>query len=687
MRLIFVVALAALLISCGGSGEKPSPGLAEQEAASAMLPGTAAWNHGALKLPEGTPAVLQGRLDRLGEGAVRLKNWLIADPAMFGEDGESLVRDIEVYWAFALGYFGGEIDDPMVWRKRGIDPERAFYAGVYPVGPQGMEFLKAADDSIRTTLGAEGSESTLERLLSVEELGEAATPTGFNGELQRSVQGFAPLLGIRFVVPVAEPTSFGRTFLGLMDGLELRQEHDAAGAQVDSEAGSTVRIFSNDGDFPVIRLEVDAQHAVVDLVTAPVDVSTAARRDSDGQQAMAAMLRARHSFPSGRPAAPAPLDDPALTVSFHQPEMARLSRLRRYRRSIASALKISASERDAAVLEGLIRAERLASNWWDEELGFSGLTYTLHLRPAASNRIASVEMTFTDSLEKPELVVRRPAAGLGVENRSVGASFDFAPLFAEPWQAWLGVEDPLGRMELWGIADGDPLDFFLTMPRNVALAAANVTEGGVEVAAPGLGELLATELPNILRAEVAATSPDLSSLATEPHLVTLFLIDGEAGPEKVEVTARAARDFVITSTASLVDVDIETSKLPELTSGWSVIELDGLPTHRVSWTPGSAPQLLVTVGLEESESEAELEAVVDGSADERDEVVFLHVRPSALVELISADEAGAIEPIGPINPPMLAQRLGPLLGWVKPRQGQDSRSIQFVFELQRPPKL
>lgn len=684
MIFLLATALAACSSAPQKADEEPTEGVQKARA----FPGTAAWQHGALKLPEASPVVVKGRLDRLALGAGNLKEWLTADAAMFGERGEELVAQLDVWWGFAVGFFGGEPTDPSVWKRRGIDPERAFYAGFYPLGAEGEKFLASADQALRDSLGARKGETTLERMNETASLGPAAIPTGLNGELQRAVEKYAPLTGMRVVIPVAEASAFDSSFLSLIDALSMRQEANAPGLTTDAAEGSRVRVFTMAGDFPVVRLEIDPKHAIIDVVGAPADVSTAASRGgANGEQAVAALLRARYSFPSGRPSAPAPLDDPALSVSFHQPTVAALARLRGYQRTLVNSLRVSATERDSAVLDGVLRSEKLASNWHDEALGFRGLVYSLSLHSSESNRVGSLAMSFVGSTDKPKLSVAKPRAGLGVEERSVGVSLDFDPLFADEWRSWLELNDPTERLDLFGDARVDPLVYLTTMPRNLALIAANLAKGDSSGVAPAFSELLSSELPNVARAEVAAAAPDLTNLATAPRFISLFMLKEDASADDVFITASAARDFVIATTAGLVDVDVDLTTLPELTEGWNAIEIDGIPVHHVEWLPGDEPRLLVAAGLDEAESRFEASKLTETLPDVRDEVVFFHALPSAFVELLSSEESGLLKPIAGLDPPILAQRLGPVRGWVKPRDGEDARAIHFVFELQRPPKL
>lgn len=669
---LFVLGLAA----CSSSPTKEDSAKAvEQSAEAAPRPGTQAWSHGALKLPKGSPVVLAGKLDRLGQGASDLKSWLVSDPAMYGEDGEQIVAELEVYWSYFTTFFGGEPGDVRSWKRRGVDPDRTSYFGLFPLDEAGDAVLTDADSVVRETFGAAPNASLSEHLGEYQQLGPKAIPTGFNGALQRAVEGHSPLTGARFVVSVTEKMAFESFFLGILDALEFRE------AQLPE--GTAGRVFTDNGDYPAVRITQDGQHAIIDVVISPINVSTAASESDEGGEAVAAVLRAAESFPPGRPAAPAPLDDPALSLSFDQLESSRLARIRGYQRTLLDARSLSADERDERVFEGVWQAERLADNWYRADSGFDGLIYSLDIAASETNRIAGLTMTFVGDKAREALPVSTPRVGLGVEERSFGVSLDFGPLFHEVWATWLGLDDPNDQLDLLAEGDSDPLVFGATMPRNLALIAANLAtadDGGLS--AP-IAEFLTRELPKVARAEVAVTSPDLTGMASAPKFATLFVL--HPGDEnELRLTAQAARDFVIATTADMVGGQLDIEKLPDLEPGVGKVELDSIPVHHTEWIPGDEPRLLVMVGLSEDEAEAERAALAEGMPDQREEVVYFFARPPAFVELLSDEN---MQKVGPFNAPILAQRLGPVVGWIRPRTSDDAKAIQFRFELRRPPKL
>jgi hypothetical protein len=487
------------------------------------------------------------------------------------------------------------------------------------------------------------------------------------------------------VVPVSEASSFRTFFMGVIDALEFREARNPAAATgPQAPTREAARVFTDGGDFPAVRLSIDGSHAIIDVVVAPVDVSTMSSEESPTDAVVQAVERAAQTFAPGRPAAPAPLDDPALSLSFHQPDVARLSRVRGIQRTLTTARSLSADDRDAAVFGALTRSERLAENWHGPESGFEGLIYGLDIGAEGTNQLAGVTMTMVSGPDRAELPVNTPPIGLGVESRSFGVSLDFDPLFDESWQSWLGVENPRERLSLIADGDTDPLVLALTIPRNLALIAANMGGGDAGDIAPALEEFLASELPNVARAEMAVLSPDLSGLSSAPRYAALFVMDDQSKASEVEVTAQAARDFVVVTTGQLTGKDVDVNALPPLSEGWSKVDVPDLVPHHVEWLPGDAPRLLVVVGLDDESAEAERARLTEEDPDDRDEVVYFFARPAAFVELVSGDNMDQLEPI---DAPILAQRLGPIVAWVKPRRTEDASAIHFRFELRRPPRL
>lgn len=686
-RFVWLVFFVVLVGACSGARKKNDP---EPTAPGApeIQSGAQQWTGGALLLPLETPVVVEARLDRLLDAVSRLKDWVLAEPAMLGEDGEETARAIELAWAGVATYLGTDPLTSQAWTSRGIDVSRPIFVGAYPVGETERQFVRAVDAQIRTELGAPPGAPVAKQLQTlVATAGEL--PEGANARILRAVEGRRPLGGLRIVVPVTTSIDFLATVASFAEGMGFQRFPPEIAA--DLKITPLERAYWSETSVPAMAVRVEGSHAVVDVLF-PAFFGGALHNRAPDEQVRAIyedLKLVLADVPSGRPRAPRAPDDPAFAVTFDQPRTADLVRLRGYRQALQSLQTARADKRDALLLEGLVAASAEGDAWAVGAEDLTGLSYALRLGGPESRELGRVVMTLFGRTDLPALppVPRHPS--LGIQEHSAGLAVTFDPMYSEAWKTWFvgPTTRALSALEPEMIATPR-----IGLPgfRVLALLFASVGDRGA------LTELSRTfaegvaELYGVRHVEMVALTADVADFRQHPRLLLAAVFDPD---DDLAVRSQAVLNYTVAASIQAFGApqppeggppneEIPRSPAPAANATHAVVA-DGLPTllYRLS-EDSKTPFMLIGAGVTPEELEAEMEAMRTRQSEPH--VLSGRIEPVALLNWLRLDDADVLEPL---DANILAQRLGPVVIQLAPQESRGTRTVTLEVSLGRPPKL
>ncbi|MFB6350863.1 MAG: hypothetical protein ABEN55_20840 [Bradymonadaceae bacterium] len=398
---------------------------------------------------------------------------------------------------------------------------------------------------------------------------------------------------------------------------------------------------------------------------------------------------------TGRPRAPRPLDTPAFAVSADQRATARFAKMRSYKRLLGRAGRAAVDKRSVALVEGLTRATAVADQWSTAADTLTGASYELHGLPKGSgDRFFRLAMTLYGPTPEAAPALGPVGVGLGVDDRAVGMSLDLDPLFSTAWTDWLAVET-LGELgDHADLATDHPALYLLSIPRNFALFLANV-ETLVEPTIPDALEPLYERRHDLQRLEVATSGGDVGSIRTDPKLVGLLAFDRKAAPEDINVVLQALPsmmtigfEFLGTSNGARDETFEKASESfteGELTAFPLPTSHPADPFYYYVHTGEEGAFVFFSHGLAEKAARREVTDILEAKRKpQKGAALFTRLEPAALMNLLTAFDPDAL---APLDPGILAQRLGAFELSIRPEKRDGIQMLQYQLDLKKPPDL
>ena len=676
-KTLLSVALLVALVGCSGARKKADP---EPNAdAPDIQAGAQRWVGGALFLPRDTPVVIEGRLDRVLDAGARLKQWVLDEPAMLGEDGEETARAIELAWAGISTYIGADPLTPRAWTSRGVDVSRPVFVAAYPIGENERQFVRAVDAQLRAELGVPpgGSIGTALRTLVAT---AGSLPEGANARVLRAVEGRRPLGGLRVVVPVTTPVDFLATVAGFAEGMGFEKFPPELAA--DLKVTPLERAYWSDSSIPGLAVRIEGSHAIVDVLFPAFfgGVLTARDPEQHMREVYDDLRFVLDDVGAGRPRAPRAPDDPVVGVSFDQPRTADLVRLRGYREALQSLQTARAEKRDALLLASLLRSVAEADAWEVGSKDLTGLSYSVRTGSAESNEVARLVMTLFGRKDLPALGPATSHPSLGVHDHSASLAVTFDPMYSDAWKAWFVGETTtaLGALDPALIATPR---IGLPGARVFALLFASI---GDRAALAELSQTFAAgvaELYGIRHLETVVLTSDVEDFRQHPRLVVAAVFDPR---DDLVVRTQAVLDYTLAVAIHAFDGPDEIPRTPAPSADTThAVIVDGMPPlhYRLAGGP-TAPYLLIGVGITSEELDAQLETMTTTQSEPH--VLLGRIEPVALLSWLRLDDADLFDPI---DPNILAQRLGPVILQFAPDRAGTSNTVSLDLILEKPPKL
>lgn len=693
--------LVILLVALGSSSACATTGQGQEEASAdapvqEVRPGAERWQEHALQLPANSPVVFSARSDRLLESLDRLRAWLLAEPAMFGPNGDQMVQAVEAEWAMMVGRLGMNPLEPTSWVELGVDPSREVYLGVYPAdGGQGEAFVDRFEQAVRAQLEVGPDADLLAALDTMMLLAEGDLSAGVHAAAASAVRDIDPIEGFRAVVPVAERQPLLESIERLMRGAQYARaelEEDAFGSQY------VARVYTDtSADWPGILVRVGEDVATIDIISRRSGPRyQAASNPEASKKANAALVeRLRRGIDQvgfGRPAAPKAAAEPLMGVGADQEQTASYARLRGYLVALEQARLAGVQQRDAVFLQNIHDALLTAANWEVAAGKLTGVTYGL-LAGEQTDGYVQLEISLVGPSGAEPLGVSQTDGGLAVSQRGLAASIDLLPIVSKSWQDWIGVTGPSDVIGNFRAADFDPALFLLAFPRSSALLFANLDKF-IEDELPDEFSVLAERRELLRRIEIASAGINMRGLRVQPRAVAMLMLDPEATGEQRAQVVEAFETMIERGMAADRDeeaaaeedngegVDIEVDKLISFDS-----DPEETPMHYYFNTKSTPSFLFFSYGLDREATRRELEAVQAAEQGPRradDHTFYARAEPVTLFSLATTYDPTLFEPL---DAGILAQRIGALVFSVEPEVVDGVQTIQFDFTLEKPPKL
>lgn len=675
------ILLALNLVACSGAPEKKPQQPVEQTIASPeAMPGTATWSGLALELPRDSPVVMHARLDELVSGLREFKDWVTAEPKMLGENGEDLIQRINLYWSVASTYLGADPADPKAWSAQGLDVERSLYVGAYATNEATEDYVEAIREALRNALQVETDTELLENLKVRAETG--SIPVGINSVVSRAVEGMHPDAGMRILVPTTDVTSLLELLNNLANGagyieISIRDEDRIS-------LGALGRAYYHlEGALPAFSVRMRTGHIVIDVVWPPASSGDAGSPDGPDQTALDALRRGFRETPSGRPAAPAAVGDPSLSIGIDQERAATLVAARGFKQTLEFLELVDTSKRDQILALGAIDALANSRAWATRATELTGLNYSVDVPGDVPGQEAvSLDMAiYGHPLEEP-LSVDPVTRGLELDARSGAAAVDLDPFYAPAWVKWLRLDSPAETLDMLDASEADPFFHILALPRNLALLVGNLAQQEPATFEPSTALVLKV-LPNVRRFEFATVGPTKRDFARQPKFVVLASLRQEDTPSDRQFAATGLLNFTHGLALGFRDVDSGQPAFGAVTPDTTITtDSSGQPFTYHYTSKGDAPFILIGAGIEGDEFEQELERVgVKEATTER--IAYARLEPISIVAILAGEENA----IKPVDPAILAQRLGIISAVVDPETTEDAQILRFRIELSRPPRL
>ncbi len=698
----------SLLICClvlaplsGCSSARPRPDEPAAGRARPVRPGAQGWTGPALELPANSPVVFWARGDRLLHALAGLRDWLFAEPAMFGADGAQTVGRARHEWAAMVSYLGMDPLSPKSWTKLGVDPSREIYVGAYPAaGTRRRSYVEAFEGALREALGVGKSTDVATAVGALNLADPKDIAEGVQAKAAAAVDGIEPIEGFRAVVPVADKATFLKNLDKMMHGAEYHRADLGADGRRD---GYTRHFFyDTHGEWPGVMIRVGKELAIVDVISRQGQRQSGLDTEEDAQQAIRHRLeRAIRSVDSGRPAAPRPPGTPAVGIAVDQQGAARFARLRGYHLAVERAQRAALAQRDAVFLQNVQMALASAANWSSASGKLSGVSYGL-FAGAQTSGFFRLNITLFGARGQAPLAVSPAPLDLDIGQRGLGVALDLAPLSDPGWQRWIGVADPTDIVDHFAAADFDPALFALSFPRSLALLFANA-EKVVEEREIAWLEPLLKHREQFRRLEIASAGIDVRGLRLRPRMVGLMVLDDAMGAGQRKDFARMMGTALRSAIAAKGHLNAAIKGKDTDTDAPDAPQADGPPLESDRLTalkhaPGDSPlfyyfgadadtpYLFFSYGLDRQSSQKELDGLsahaASGKSDPR--TVYARGEPVALLSLMTVFEPKLLDPL---DASILAQRLGALVFSVEPEVIDGVQTIRYDLQLNKPPSL
>jgi hypothetical protein len=673
-RVVFALLLAMSVgVGCSAKASKPTPPPTVETEPPPT--GTERWSGGALLLPAESPAVVEARLARLLDATRRLKDWVVAEPAMLGDDGEETVRAIEVAWSSATAYLGVDPTDDQAWIDRGVDPTRPIFAGLYPIGEEGRRFLTSVDATVRQELGIRAGQPIGPSLRALEETSDSL-PEGTNSRILRSVSDQHPTDGFRLVIPLSSSTEFMTTISSFAEGFGYRRFPPDLAASVDVSPMERA-FWSTEPGAPAFAVRLEGSHAMVDVLFPRfVGGALSAPDPVEDLEAMYVDLGdALRTMKPGRPDAPRAYDQPSLAVSFDQGEMGDYVRLRGYLESLDALQSSSAGKRDAALLESLRRTAAQAQAWSVGAGRLTGSSIAAHIGSSGSGPIGRLSLSLFGGGGLPGLEAARRFPTLGISERSASIGVTVAALRDPSWRKWF-AGDVAGELDAMDF-EVDPVASIFPAVRAAIVAFGAVGDQEIRSTLFGGFDELLRQVDEVERAEIVSLTPDISGQKGRPRLLVAFVL-GDDDPREATTYLR---EIVVDRVADYNGVS-NVGELPPVVAGSTeTIQLEGATVH---YRLDTVEPAVVLFGVDVDIQTLENELTAMRTRQSAPVVVAGRLEPISMVSWFQTDDP---ELFDPIDPNILAQRLGPVTLQFAPRRGDDASAITIDVELAAPPKL
>ena len=667
-----VFAIAALVaLGCGGTkGTKSQRRAATQDVAV----GAERWSGGALLLPAQSPLVLTGRLDDALDAGRRLMKWLVAEPAMLGKDGDQIAEAIQGGWISATQYMGVDPLTTRAWVERGIDPERPFYIGVYPLSAADRRVVSTVDGVLREELGVVPHGSVTSSLLALSAAG-ASLPAGTRARIVRELGDRQTHVALRVVIPVASASELTTTIRSFSSGLGFK----AFPAATD-HAGSPDAMWS-EGFVRAIAWQVDDEHAMLDLL-APLRVPASDVGSDDVEQLGQLRQRltaVRSTTAAGRPRAPTPPGEPLAAAAFDQRGVAELIRLHGYSASLVESRGASAERRDALLLRALAGVSAEADGWSVAASDVPATTYDLTLPENGEPGIAKFSITLFGRRGAKKLDTVRTLPTLDLSRRSVALGADLGAMRRPAWLGWFGGKERADAL--------DALDFESMRTGSSVIPALRATVLAVSITGSPQGRsVLSKTVGSALEDWQSVERAEIVRLNARPQpeggsgevLCALVFSKGVTEDE-----IRSSQGVALGLFSAFADRELPLTIIPKLSDGKTArVETEETVYHQ-HLVGGAHRVALLGVGLSDEDFETAVGALRRKQSIRG--VVQGRLEPIALVSWLGQGEEGLLDPL---DVDILAQRLGALeLTYGSVDIGSNAPALAVSITLGDPPQL
>jgi hypothetical protein len=645
----------------------------DKAAKKADIPtGAELWRAEALRLPAGSPLVVELRAGVLLAGADSLHGWLVADPAMFGPEGRELTQAF-VSLRAALGeLFGGDALLGVTWAGHGLDLSRPWSVGLLPISGAALERLELTEGALAQRIGVAPGAGLMQRLDArlAELKDKGQPPVGLYAEAARLVTDMVVVPGLRVALPIKDEARLIGALDKVMNNLDALLM--AGGPELPKDVR---RVYYGEDRSMQLVLRVQGDVALLDLLWASEAQMTPA-------QAAAVTVQ------PGRPAAPRAPGEPALALSMDQRGMGHLLRWWLYREALKGAGKVSASERDAAFLSAWSEGIAGYHQWEQGGAHITGSSYALSLG-RMNEHVLQVQLALYGErgLSAPPAQTGMPTLGA----RALGGAMERALVLGvgSGWQRWLKLESPHQLLDIFDADDITTLGtlaFIIALPRNAAVLLSN-SVALMESHVPALRLLpIYTQHERFARVEVAAHGDDLSGFMAQPRLIGLVTLTPGLAPLDRDAATAALRATV--EAAAKGDEETHEVALKPLVAG----QLSGIegpaklaPLRYFYSREGQASWVLWGYNLSDEAMRAEVARVQAGGQSDANvalPALFARVEP---VALLRAASTYAPQQLTWLDINILAQRIGAMVFRVRADQPEGgSPTLIYEAELERP---
>jgi len=692
-------AVAAILVSCA-TGAAPDRESEADSRQSPPPPATDRWKEGALELPSRSPVVGVARLGALLENLRRLRAWIVEEPAMFGEEGDQFVRRFRSAWnrlSRAVGFDPLSAETP---RRVGLDGDRPAYLGLYPASGAGVEFVEGIERAVRRSAQIDEGRPVGPELRAMRD-GDRSIPPKLFSSVRDSVDS-RPAAGLRLVLPIEDSSEFGDRFRAAARTLGYREIPDDEIARIGaaSTGGEGTDpgmdgFFRESGPWPELLLRPGDDWLRIDVAfrSSPA-VSRADERDP-AARARSALELLLESSTSGRPSAPRAAERPLFSVSADQSGTGAFIRMQAYRRALRNASRTAVERRNEVLVESLARAATVGEDWNRASDVITGSSYSLYGTGSETTADPLIRLTSTLFGPSPSTTpnIDSVDVGLGVDDRGFGISLDFDPFFDSAWHEWLGVDGAAQLAESSEIADRHPVPYLLSLPRNLAFVVSSIDSVVRDALPESLAEAYAHR-HHLQRIELATAGSNAGALGNDPQIVGLLTFDREADRQEIDAILEALPPLLRAAfeVADERSPGENSDESPDTSVSSGELESFDLPEghpaspfYYFARADVGGAFIFFGHGIDRAAASAEVDAIVRGDREPvNDRALFVRLEPATAVASLSAFDTDALDPL---QPGILAQRLGAFVLSVAPERSESIQRLRYQLELRRPPDL